>query len=438
MSTKLLVFFLTFLLSICFSEILNGQERSSTIAKEVDMREGPGSYFDLILRLNRGVTVSKGELESGWMNVNVDSYDGWIPDHSQLFDKDVQQAESEDNFRERMREIYSRMSGEENDSTAAYASPTQVAAVVRGFTKQYSENRRASLQYDFSENFGRKTDTENYERFKKDRLGDWDREQAQNYYEILENEAPLYNPDMEPLGWAVASLLAEEGLIEHPEIETYLQNLANLAVESSHRIEIPIQIYLLDQNKIAGYSTPNGIIFITKGALEAMESEAELLFFIAHEVAHVVFQHGIQEAENREVRVRRDEVFSELDQKLNQEDRSEEYVRVSQELSAWADQVYQYLVQDRLEEYELLADTWGLIYTYRLGYNPNAALNLLRRIRIEEGEMGSSVGKLEWKGVSLENREENILNTLQELEEYDQHPGFEYKTEFLEMIGKFD
>ena len=398
------------------------------------MREGPGSYFDLILRLNRGVTVSKGEVESGWMNIHVNRYKGWIPDHSQLFQEAVQQTSSEDNFRKRMREIYLQMSGQERDSSSVYASPTQVAAVVRGFAKQYSENRHASLQYDFSENFGRKTDSDNYEAFKKDRLGDWDREVAQNYYEIVEDEAPLYNPNVDPLGWAVASLLAEEGLVENPGIQTYLQNLANLVVESSHRIEIPVQVYLLDQPEIGGYSAPNGILFITKGALEAMESEAELLFFIAHEVAHVVFQHGLQEAENREIRIRRDEAFSELEQKLGQEGRSEEYIRVSQELSAWADQVYQYLVQDRLEEYELLADTWGLIYTYRLGYDPSAALNLLRRIRINNGEMESSIGQLEWEGATLERRETNLIDSLQEIEETDRHPSHNYKEKFQEIL----
>lgn len=398
------------------------------------MREGPGSYFDLILRLNRGVTVSKGQVESGWMNVNVEHYKGWIPDHSQLFQEAVQQNESEDNFRERMSEIYSQLSGQERDSNSVYASPTQLAAVVRGFAKQYSENRRDLLQYDFSENFGKETDPENYDRFKKDRLGEWDREKAENYYEINEDEAPIYNPNVEPLGWAVASLLAEQGLVEAPVLESYLQNLANVAVESSHRIEIPVQVYLLDQKEIAGYSTPNGLIFISKGALNAMENEAELLFFIAHEVAHVVFQHGLQEAENREIRVRRDEAFSELEQNL--EGRSEEYTRVSQELSAWADQVYQYLVQDRLEEYELLADSWGLIYIYRLGYDPNAALNLIRRMRIQEGETESVIGRLEWEAVALEKRELKLMETLQKLDHSNQHPSFLYKNKFEEKVEK--
>jgi len=174
----------------------------------------------------------------------------------------------------------------------------------------------------------------------------------------------------------------------------------------------------MDKESISGYSTPAGVIFIAKGAVEFMQSEAELVYFIAHELAHIQFRHGIREVEEREVSIKRDEAFVELRQLLADEPGNEEYERVTGELSDWADQVFEYIVSERLNEYEYAADYWALVYMYRLGYDPGSALNLLRRIHLEEGGFQREIGTLEWKGPALENRIERMLQV------FEDHPEF--------------
>jgi predicted Zn-dependent protease len=57
---------------------------------------------------------------------------------------------------------------------------------------------------------------------------------------------------------------------------------------------------VLDTDIINSYACPGGYIFITRGALEAMNSEAELAAVLAHEVAHVAKKHIVKEIEHKE------------------------------------------------------------------------------------------------------------------------------------------
>src|SRR5262245_20903850 len=60
-----------------------------------------------------------------------------------------------------------------------------------------------------------------------------------------------------------------------------------VAQESPRASEIAFHFAVLDTDEVNAFAAPGGYIFVTRGALAMMESEAELAGVLAHEVAHV-------------------------------------------------------------------------------------------------------------------------------------------------------
>lgn len=403
------IFQLCFVALFCFNHVTTARDVSHedqmVLGSSIDLRVGPGVFYEWSGRLFEGTVLQIHEREDGWIRVTSGQYQGWIPDYPELFNESEKPPDNDD-FEERRHNIYSIFGNEDfnSNSSDGFASPTQVAAAVRGFSRQYNI-QRARGPVDETELYSSiKINPEDYRNFKRERIGRWNRNMAQRRFAISSSDVPLFDHNQESIGWAVAKRLASEGIIQNHEFQTYLNLLGMMVTESSHRYEMPVSIFLLDQESISGYSTPAGIIFIAKGSIDFMQSEAELVFFIAHELAHIQFMHGNREIQERNVHIRRDEAFRELRMFLEEETENSEYGRVSEELSAWADQVYEYLVSERLNEYEYEADYWALVYMYRLGYDLESALHFLRRILIAEGDFDREIGTLEWEGTALESR----------------------------------
>jgi len=57
-------------------------------------------------------------------------------------------------------------------------------------------------------------------------------------------------------------------------------------------------VAILDSNEINAFATPGGHIFVTKGLINAAKLEDALAAVIAHEVAHIQLQHGIEAIKN--------------------------------------------------------------------------------------------------------------------------------------------
>ena len=68
----------------------------------------------------------------------------------------------------------------------------------------------------------------------------------------------------------------------------YISKLVKSLYRSEEDATIPLTIHLLDQPEINAAIMPGGHIFITTGLLDAVESENELSFVLAHELGHFV------------------------------------------------------------------------------------------------------------------------------------------------------
>lgn len=435
---KIVIGFFTFVL-MGTAPLVLAQDGDLAIKRSVDLRNGPGSYYELILRLNRGTIVKKQGMEEGWLQVSFEKYDGWMPDHPIYFGTEQPVSHPEDSsfaVKDRMNQLFNQFaaSGDSGSFDSPYATPAQVAAAVKGFARKY-EIRRGATKVDFSRSFEKRINIREYRRFRKSRIRDYQWSVAKERFPIQTDTIPAMTPAVEKMGWAIAGVIAGNGLVGNYELQEYLNYVALVVVESSHRYELPVQVHILDTNDVVGYGAPNGIIFVSRGALNLMETEAEFAFFVGHELAHVTLQHGVQETRDRKVKISAEKAFGELEEDMEYGERQDDkYVQVSQDLTAWTDQVYEYIISDKLEAYEHEADFWGMIYAYRAGYNPQAGLDLLKRFKQDVGDFETQIGELKWQGTDIDDRISRCQNTRAMLTAYPQLND-DFREEFQEVVG---
>lgn len=422
---------LSAMLSVAF---LLSQDRQ--ISHTVDMREGSGSYFNMVARLQKDTKVQAFQEEDGWTFIRVGDAEGWVPTAALKEVKSDGQGARSDDVRSRFDDAFSDFGGgKASEDEQVYASPAEVAAAVKGFARRY-RTRRGETVVDLTDNFDRRINTREYRNFRRDRISRRDLRALDRAYPIRTDTIPDLAADLDETGWAVANVLAQQGLIHDRELQVYLNYVALLVAENSHRHEVPVQVHILDDDEILGYAIPGGIIFISKGALLTMRNEAEYANFIGHEIAHLVLQHGLLEMEQQRPRIQADRGFDQLDQALRDTGfEGDEYTELQQELSDWADQVYEYIIQGRLEAYEFEADHWGMVYAARAGYSPQSAIHYLERMLETQGDFTAleDRGGLEWSGTSLKARIEELRRIQSR---YGYAGGETYQSEFQNMINR--
>jgi predicted Zn-dependent protease len=78
------------------------------------------------------------------------------------------------------------------------------------------------------------------------------------------------------------------GRIENDQIQQYIDSVGQKIAYVSHRQYIEYHFTALEHESINALALPGGYIFITRGLLEKLKTEAQLASILGHEVAHVV------------------------------------------------------------------------------------------------------------------------------------------------------
>ena len=78
------------------------------------------------------------------------------------------------------------------------------------------------------------------------------------------------------------------------QLQNYVSSLGHQVAAVSHRPGMPYSFRVLDANHINAYTFPAGATGITRGIMVEMESEAELVALIGHEVGHVNARHAAE------------------------------------------------------------------------------------------------------------------------------------------------
>ena len=102
-------------------------------------------------------------------------------------------------------------------------------------------------------------------------------------------------PEEIAIGKDVASrLVGAAPLVPNPGLQRYVNQVGRWLAAQTERPDLPWQFGVLDHSNVNAFAVPGGTIFITRGLLEKMRSEAELAGVLGHEIVHVLRKHHLK------------------------------------------------------------------------------------------------------------------------------------------------
>ena len=333
--------------------VMSPAQKMKTTQPTNYLREGPGSYFQIIAALPVSTEVNKVEQKGSWLKVKTTQNDqGWLSENSFV-------AKAGTNARDE-----SILKGK----ASSRASRAELAAAVKGFGKKYvegSESATADISK-YSDPVVTAADMDQFEH-------SFTIEPFRGYMSI---EKPFdLRFHEEGIGLAIAQkIAAQKGIVDDKKATLYINLIGNYLSRYTKAYDLGFRFYILNDNHAAAYSLPGGYVFITVGMLRACQNEAELAAVIAHEMVHVVQRHGVKELKKSEAKIKSEAAFAELEDETGPAGDDEK------ELEEYANTVYNNLIAPRLLSYETEADRIAMTYLKRAGYDPTALTSILQRI----------------------------------------------------------
>jgi predicted Zn-dependent protease len=91
-----------------------------------------------------------------------------------------------------------------------------------------------------------------------------------------------------------ARLLGAAPLVNNAGLQHYVNNVGRWLASQTGRPDLSWRFGVLDAPQVNAFAVPGGTIFVTRGLIQRMRSEAELAGVLAHEIAHVVKKHHLK------------------------------------------------------------------------------------------------------------------------------------------------
>jgi predicted Zn-dependent protease len=164
---------------------------------------------------------------------------------------------------------------------------------------------------------------------------------------------------------ADADIVGSVGLYDDPLLQDYVSDLGMEIAANSERPNLPWSFKILDDPAVNAFALPGGFVYVTRGLMTHLSSEAELVAVLGHEAGHVTARHGVNQMSKQILASVGLGVVAILDE----------------DLADWAflGQLGLGLVMLKYSrDDERQADDLGLRYSVRTGYDPNQMPEVFR------------------------------------------------------------
>jgi len=175
-------------------------------------------------------------------------------------------------------------------------------------------------------------------------------------------------------------VLQEYGAYPNPAVQKYVDDLGQRLASHSHRTQLQWHFTVLDSPEINAFALPGGYVYVTRGIMAYMESEADLAGVIGHEIGHVSARHGAQRAtseQNAGLGVFAASVLGAVLESQGLAGAGQVAGQVSQTVAAG-------YIASYGREQELQADGLGAEYLARSNYDPHNMVDVITVLKNQE------------------------------------------------------
>ncbi len=96
-------------------------------------------------------------------------------------------------------------------------------------------------------------------------------------------------------------VIAAIGLVPDSALQRYVSGLGLGMTRTSERPNLPWQLHVIDDPIVNAFALPGGPVFITRGILTHMNSEAQLVSVLGHEIGHITAKHSVQQMSQQQL-----------------------------------------------------------------------------------------------------------------------------------------
>ena len=100
---------------------------------------------------------------------------------------------------------------------------------------------------------------------------------------------------------AAAQVRQSIGLVDDSALQQYVSRVGLALAEDSERPDLPWAFAVVDDPMPNAFALPGGYIFVTRGLINLMTSEAELAAVLGHEIGHVTARHSVQQVSRAQI-----------------------------------------------------------------------------------------------------------------------------------------
>ncbi len=175
-------------------------------------------------------------------------------------------------------------------------------------------------------------------------------------------------------------VLKEYGVLKNDRLQNYVNDIGQRLAKLSHRNQLKWTFTVLDSPEINAFALPGGYVYITRGIMAYLDSEADLAGVVGHEIGHVTARHGAQRATRQQDAALVGLLGGVLGAVLDAKGGG----GMGQQIGEVAGMAAAGRVAKYGREQELQADSLGAEYLSRVNYDPRNMIDVIRVLKDQE------------------------------------------------------
>ncbi len=156
--------------------------------------------------------------------------------------------------------------------------------------------------------------------------------------------------------------------VKNPKVQNYVGKVGMLVASQGERKNLPWRFVVVDSSSINAFALPGGIVIVTKGLFDLLETEDELAAVLGHEIAHVQRKHHFNVVKQQKLVGSMSSVVS------------SEVAKDNALIAGYVSRATEIMARglDKSAEYE--ADRDGVVLAARAGYDSSAMFTVLEKL----------------------------------------------------------